>query len=97
MSFARLWFTLKAEQQSKPNAPASPDTESVKFISYNDLMTAKDKVEADSLLVMKRKQGIDFLYSSLFRALSAAYQLDAEETHRLIFAVADRHSQNPNR
>ena len=92
MSYAKLRLTLKIEQQSRPKAPAAPNPKGIRFISYNDLLT-KPKVESDSPLVAKSKWGITFLYSSLSRALCTAYQLDAEETRRLIFAVADRHEQ----
>ena len=91
-SYAKLWFTLKTEQQLKPKAPAAPNPSGVNFISYYELL-AKPKIEPDSPLVVKCKTGITFLYSSLSRALSILYKLNAEETRQLIFAVADRHVQ----
>ena len=96
MSYAQLQLTLEVEQQSRPKAPAPPNPDGVNFISYKDLLT-KPKVEADSAVVKKCKRGIAYLYSSLSRALSIAYRLEAEETRRLIFAVADRHLQRLNR
>ena len=92
-SYAKLCSTLQNEQQLRPKAPAAPNPEGVNFILYNDLLITP-KVEADSALVAKCKRGITFLYSSLSRALSRAYQLDGEETRRLIFAVSDRHAQS---
>lgn len=95
MSYAKLRSTLQAEQKLRPKAPAAPNPDGINFISYEDLLT-KPKVEADSDLVAKCKRGITFLYSSLARALTKAYQLDAEETRRLIFAIADKHSESAN-
>ena len=95
ISYAKLRSTLQTEQQLRPKAPVAPNPDGVNFISYNDLLT-KPKIEADSILVVKCKRGIAFLYSSLSRALSKTYQLDAEEIRRLIFAVAAKHIQSLN-
>ena len=96
ISYAKLWSSLKTEQQTRLKLPSSPNPGGVKFMAYRDLLT-KPKVEPDSPFVMKCKRGIAFLYSSLFRALSAAHKLNAEDTRRLIVGVSDRYSQSPNR
>lgn len=93
MSYAKLQDTLKKERETRPQTPAPSNPPGVNFISYYDLTTSP-KVEPDSPLVAKCKWGICFLYSSLFRALSILYKLNAEETRRLISGVADRYSKS---
>ena len=95
ISYARLWSSLRTEQQLSPKAPSAPNPDGVNFIAYHDLLT-NPKVEPDSPQVVKCKRGIAFLYSSLSRALTVAHKLNAEETRRLIFAVADRYAQRLN-
>lgn len=92
VSYAKLWSTLKKEEQKDP---APPNIDLAAFVSYHD-MTPSYKSEPDSPLIAKCKRGIAVLFSSLFRAISTVYQLSAEETRRLIFDVADRYSKHRN-
>ena len=92
MSYVRLQNTLKTEAETRAAISSAPNPAGINFISYHDLTTTP-RTHLDSPLIAKYKRGICFLYSSLFRALSAAYGGNAEEVRRLIFGVADRYSK----
>lgn len=96
-ALARLRATLDlSAQQVSAHADASGDGATPGFMGYYEIReatvretTLKMMTEAPAVKACKR--GISLLFSSIYRGLLAQYHLDAEETRRLVMAVAARY------
>ncbi len=97
-ALARLRATLDRNTQLVSAHDGEPtDSTAPGFMDYYEIREAVVRATTLKMLtelqtVKTCKRGISLLFSSIYRGLLAQYHLDAEETRRLVMAVAARYA-----